>query len=102
MIFMFSKSPRYYFSRDGLDGGEDVWTIPARPQKVKGIHSAAFPEALVEKCLAIGCPEGGTVLDPFAGSGTALRVALGTGRPAVGIDLSDQFCAHMVRDLGTL
>lgn len=102
MIFMFSLSPRYHFSREGLGGEEDIWNISSRPKNTKGIHSAAFPEELVEKCLRIGCPEGGAVLDPFAGSGTVLRVALRSGRAAVGVDLSEQFCEHMARELGTL
>jgi DNA modification methylase len=102
MIFMFSKSPRYYFDRGRLDGDEDVWTISDRPVSAKGIHSAAFPDQLVQKCLDIGCPEGGRVLDPFAGSGTVLRVAVKSGRPATGIDLSERFCAHMVKELSTL
>ena len=101
MIFMFSRSPRYYFNRNALvdDGEEDIWKISSRPKNTKGVHSAAFPEELVEKCLRIGCPEGGKVLDPFAGSGTVLRVALRSGRPAVGIDLSERFCEHVAREL---
>ncbi len=102
MIFMFSQSPRYYFLRQALGGEEDIWKISSRPKNTKGVHSAAFPEELVEKCLRIGCPEGGEVLDPFAGSGTVLRVALRSRRPAAGIDLSGRFCEHMVRDLSTL
>lgn len=102
MLFMFSKSPRYFFKRNKLNGEEDVWIISDRPTLARGVHSAAFPAALVRKCLEVGCPEGGRVLDPFAGSGTALRVALEMGRPAMGVDLSEQFCEHMVKDLGSL
>ncbi len=102
MIFMFSLSPRYYFSRDALGDEEDIWNISSRPKNTKGVHSAAFPEELVEKCLRIGCPENGVVLDPFAGSGTVLRVAVRSRRSAVGIDLSERFCEHMARELGTL
>ena len=54
MIFMFSQSPRYHFARGALDGDEDVWTISARPKNTKGVHSAAFPEELVAKCLGLG------------------------------------------------
>ena len=93
------KSPRYYFSRDALHSSEDIWTISARRRSNGGLHSAAFPEQLVQRCIEIGCPEGGRVLDPFAGTGTTLRVALKSGRSAVGIDLSEQFCEFMVNEL---
>ena len=99
MIFMFSKSPRYYFSREALNREEDIWTISSRARSNGGLHSAAFPEQLVQRCLDIGCPKTGRVLDPFAGTGTTLRVALKSGRSAVGIDLSEQFCDFMVNEL---
>lgn len=102
MLFLFTKGPKYHFSRDHLKGEEDVWAISKRPKHAKGIHSAAFPDEIVQKCLDVGCRAGGEVLDPFAGSGTVLQVALASGRPAVGIDLSDKFCAHMVKSIGGL
>lgn len=99
MVFMFSKLPRYYFSRAALTAEEDIWMISARRRPNGGIHAAAYPEELVNKCLEIGCPKGGRVLDPFAGTGTTLRSALNSGRSAVGIDLSEQFCDFMVSQL---
>ena len=45
-----------------------VWTIPTTP--CKEAHFAVFPEELPRLCILAGSPEGGTVLDPFAGSGT--------------------------------
>ncbi|MDQ3254951.1 MAG: site-specific DNA-methyltransferase [Acidobacteriota bacterium] len=102
MVFMFSKTPRYFFSREQLNNEEDIWTISDRPKNTKGIHAAAFPEQLVKKCLDVGCREGGSVLDPFAGSGTTLRVALRSDRPAIGIDLNESYCDHMVRELNKL
>ena len=44
-----------------------VWTIPTAGYR--GAHFAVFPERLVEICIEAGCPPGGTVLDPFLGSG---------------------------------
>lgn len=95
MIFMFAKHQKYYFNRSGLGSEEDIWSIPDRPQANNGTHFAAFPDALVERCLSIGCPANGQVLDPFAGSGTVLRVALRSGRPATGIDLNLDYCRYM-------
>lgn len=99
-IFMFVKSRRYYFNQQALDGQkEDVWTIKARPKPTPGISTAPFPDELVQKCIDVGCPKGGSVLDPFAGSGTALRVALLSGREATGIDIHPEFCTYMVNEL---
>lgn len=102
MVFMFSKSPRYFFSREALNGEEDVWTISERPKNTKGVHAAAFPEQLVRRCLDAGCTRDGAVLDPFAGSGTVLRVALKSGRSATGIDLSRDYCDYIVRQISQL
>lgn len=60
--------------------------------QVKVDHFATMPEALVEPCVLAGCPEGGLVLDPFAGSGTAGVVAIRHGRRFVGIDLNPVYC----------
>ncbi len=56
----------------------------------------------MERCLEIGCPEGGAVLDPFAGSGTTLRVAIESGRPATGIELNRDFCEYIVKELADI
>lgn len=92
-IFLFSKSPRYYFNREGLAGEEDVWFIePDRKSLARGTHYAPYPRALVERCLEAGCPEGGTVLDPFVGGGTTMYVAEEMGRSSVGVELNPAFC----------
>ena len=101
MLFLFTKGPKYDFWRDKLNGEEDVWNISNRPSHTRGGHSAAFPDELVRKCLEVGCRPRGEVLDPFAGSGTVLRVATESGRPAVGIDISDKYCSHIVKCMGT-
>jgi DNA modification methylase len=102
-VFMFTKNRRYYFDRSVLDNQdiEDVWTISARPKSTNGIDTAPFPDELVQRCLDIGCPIDGTVLDPFAGGGTTLRVALKTGRSATGIDLNPDFCNYITNILRT-
>jgi DNA modification methylase len=103
-VFMFVKDRRYYFDRQVLinEDQEDMWTITARPKSTNGLATAPFPDELVKRCLDIGCPPHGVVLDPFAGGGTTLRVALESGRPAIGIDLSTEFCRYMVYELRKL
>ncbi|TEU16525.1 MAG: site-specific DNA-methyltransferase [Anaerolineales bacterium] len=103
-VFMFVKNRKYYFNRGALErtGQEDMWTIVARPKPTNGLNTAPFPDELVQRCLDLGCPPGGSVLDPFAGGGTTLRAAVQSGRPATGVDLNPQFCEYMVKQLREL
>jgi len=66
-----------------------VWTVATRPYK--GAHFAVFPPQLIEPCILAGCPVGGTVLDPFAGSGTTGAVALTHDRQFIGIELNPEY-----------
>jgi len=66
-----------------------VWTITTKPYK--GAHFATFPPDLVEPCVLAGCPKGGTVLDPFGGSGTTGAVAIEHGRNAVLIEINPKY-----------
>ena len=50
-------------------------------------NEAPFPESLAEFFIRSFCPPGGTVLDPFCGSGTTLSVARREGRSSIGIDI---------------
>ena len=128
-VFMFSKSPRYWFDLDSIReqrghaaprpydakhavngqrfGGNpasvyatgeyqspgknpgDVWEIATQP--FPGSHFAVFPLALPERCILAGCKPGGTVLDPFSGSGTTGMAAAKHGRKYVGIDLNADY-----------
>ena len=67
----------------------DVWTIPTVP--FPGAHFAVFPPALAERAVLAGCKPGGTVLDPFSGSGTTGMVAARHGHRYVGIDASRDY-----------
>jgi site-specific DNA-methyltransferase (adenine-specific) len=49
-------------------------------------NEAPYPEGIAEPFIATCCPPGGTVLDPFCGSGTTLAVAERLGRQWIGID----------------
>ena len=66
-----------------------VWTVTTKPYS--GAHFAVMPPDLVEPCIKAGCPEGGTVLDPFAGSGTTLAVAAELGRSGIGCELNPEY-----------
>lgn len=104
-LFMFAKNRRYYFNKQPLIDQkveEDMWTIAARPKAANGLDTAPYPDELVQRCLQIGCPPGGAVLDPFLGSGTTIRVALAMGHSAIGIDLNREFCLHSVNQIRSL
>ena len=93
-LFLISKSRRYWFDRSDLPE-ESVWHI-GHQRGLRG-HSAAFPPDLVKRCVLAGCPEGGTVLDPFGGSGTTAGVAVSHGRNAVLCELNPEY-ASLVPD----
>lgn len=101
-VFMLVKSRHYYFNRQPLieqNIDEDVWTIPPKTQENGKLDTAPFPEELVSRCLSIGCAPSGTVLDPFAGSGTTLTVAAESGFSPVGIELNPELCSHIISKL---
>ena len=66
-----------------------VWTVSTKP--FSEAHFATFPPDLVEPCIKAGCPEGGTVLDPFGGAGTTGLVADRLGRDAILIELNPEY-----------
>lgn len=68
-----------------------VWTIA--PSPFPEAHFATFPPELPELCIKAGCPEGGTVLDSFAGAGTTGLVATRLGRDFIGIELNPTYAA---------
>src|SRR5437870_13328415 len=74
-----------------------VWTIQMEDSNFPENPYAVFPEALVELPIRATCPRGGTVLDPFVGSGTTAVVALRLVRKAVGIDASADWVAFTTK-----
>ena len=68
-----------------------VWKVTTRPYK--GAHFAVYPPELIRPCVKAGCRPGGTVLDPFGGSGTTAQVAIEEGRKAVLCELNPEYAA---------
>lgn len=82
------------YSEGGRNPG-DVWTLATQP--FPGAHFATFPVALPERCILAGCKPGGTVLDPFSGSGTTGLAAAKHGRRYIGIDLNPDYLELSLR-----
>ena len=89
-IFLFAKSRWYHFDRAALPE-QSVWHI-AHERAAKG-HCAPFPAELAERCILAGCPDGGTVLDPFGGSGTTAGAATKHGRNAILCEINPDYAA---------
>jgi DNA modification methylase len=114
-IFFFTKSRKYYFDLDSVRVSYKEISIKRLRHKhrfttrcnpkgknpgdcirfpfeyVHLPHPAVFPKALPEFCILCGCPIGGIVLDPFAGSGTTLEVARNLGRKYIGIEINPKY-----------
>lgn len=72
---------------------KQIWDIPI-PNKgdiAFGIHSALMPEEIVRRCVKLFSYVGDTVLDPFTGSGTTLKVAKELNRNYIGYELYDNY-----------
>jgi len=63
-------------------------------------HSAVFPEALPEWFIKLFTKEGDTVLDPFMGSGTTIKVARRMHRNSIGIDILPEYCEMVKSQIG--
>lgn len=70
---------------DGID--QDVaWLGPTDPERMG--YQTQKPEGLLERIILSSCPDGGVVLDPFCGCGTATVVAQKLNRSWIGIDIT--------------
>lgn len=67
----------------------DVWRFATSTGG--GGHFATMPPRLAVRCVKAGCKPGGTVLDPFSGSGTTGDAARRLGRKYIGIDLNPDY-----------
>ena len=66
-----------------------VWSVS--PVAYKEAHFATYPPELIKPCILAGCPEGGTVLDPFGGSGTTAQVSNNLNRNAILCELNPEY-----------
>jgi DNA modification methylase len=102
-FFHFVKRPKegrasYWYDLDEVEpGARDVVTVNARAGSDG--HSATFPVDLIRPRILSSSPPGGMVLDPFAGTGRSMTVAIENGRNAIGFEISDDFYAAAVANV---
>ncbi len=63
-------------------------------------HKTQLNEGLVERCILSCTEEGDHVVDPFAGTGTTLRVCEGIGRKCTTMDVSRNYCERIAEEHG--
>lgn len=61
---------------------------------------AAFPEELPYRAIKLFSYKGETVLDPFAGSGTTMKVARNLERNSIGIEINESLIPIIKKKLG--
>ena len=96
-ILVFKKPADFLIDKilkdDSLIIGEyertNVWEMTP---ETRSDHPAPFPEKLAENCIKYYSYENDLVLDPFAGSGTTLKMAKLNNRNYIGIEISQEYC----------
>ena len=75
----------------------NVWRVPPIPSTGR-YHTCQKPLEILERIIRVSCRPGGTVLDPFMGSGSTGVACLHTGREFIGIERDrDTYCTATER-----
>ncbi len=79
--------------KEWVEFTKQIWNIPipGKGDLAFGEHSAIMPEEIVRRCVRLFTFVGDVVLDPFAGSGTTLKVAKELDRNFVGYEISKSY-----------
>jgi site-specific DNA-methyltransferase (adenine-specific) len=82
-------------AQGALAGGDDEYLQNSiglnRIKRVRNHHPTVKPIALMRWLVRLVMPPGGTVLDPFAGSGTTLMAAVLEGFNCIGIEREQDY-----------
>lgn len=86
---------------ESKEGGPRMMTsiIEARSCHGFAVHPTQKPVAFLGPLIEYSCPEGGTILDPFMGSGSTLVAARDLNRRAVGIETNEEYCEAAAKRL---
>ncbi len=94
MTDLWRESLRWLHNPDAGNGSAGTERFGQRQND--GLMKHAKPVGWL-RCLIGNTSPGGTVFDPFAGSGTTLRAAKDLGRKAIGIEIDERACALAVQ-----
>jgi site-specific DNA-methyltransferase (adenine-specific) len=99
------RGPTEHYGRNGQKGWIDEGTrlatsvIRVRSMHGKAIHPTEKPTGILDPLIRYACPPGGTVLDPFAGSGSTAVAARLSGRRSVLIEADERYCEAIANRL---
>jgi site-specific DNA-methyltransferase (cytosine-N4-specific) len=79
-----------------------VWNVVGKRQTESQIErrTAAFPEEIASRLVRMFSIKGDTVLDPFLGSGTTMKVAAENGRNSIGYETDESLLPLIKKKLG--
>lgn len=79
--------------KEWVEYTKQIWNIPipGKDDVAFGKHSAIMPEEIVRRCVKLFTYIGDIVLDPFAGSGTTLKVSKELGRNYIGYEIMETY-----------
>ncbi len=88
-----NRGPRGAITDDGTRSCRTVLRVNnMRNGNQSGLHPTEKPVGILDPLIRYACPPGGTVLDPFAGSGSTADAARLTGRKAVLVEADERYC----------
>jgi site-specific DNA-methyltransferase (adenine-specific) len=76
--------------------------IPAQSMNNRAVHPTEKPIGILDPLIKYACPEGGLVVDPFAGSGSTLDAARQAGRRGIGIEAHEPYAEAAALRLSAL
>lgn len=86
------------------DGGPRLMrsVIEVRSMHGSALHPTEKPVGILDPLIRYACPPGGTILDPFAGSGSTAMAARLSGRNTILIEADERYCQLIVSRLAQL
>lgn len=99
-LYWLVRDPGNFQWHQRAVGWGTVWRCP--PSRATDWHPCPYPVLIPERAMLTATSRGDLVLDPYAGSGTTLRVAIALGRRAVGIEAHEPYCEAMAAMLDAM